>query len=351
MRVGGNVLITRMRRSGVARSPLPDTDVVGEAFARQVEDRLRPFIKCAPDAFVHECRVVRLGEAMAEIGTPAMIGIVGLEEADSQALVAMDAVLAWHLTDLVMGGDPADPGAPVVRSFTAVDMALCRPLLAALVAAFGAALAGVLGRPVPQAFSLTGQRQGTAQVRIAPDYVDALKVRLDLTIGDGDRRGRLDLVVPLSMLDVIRAAIVRQGAADARERPNDLWRTAMRRAAATAPVTLRAVIHREKMTLGAIGRLAVGTVIEIDPDAPRAVEIAIAQTGTREATLARAQLGAYRGRKVVRLSEDPDPRLREHLRRALARHEPAVPAPEPPQLEGPDSAQPRTEATPSAGEV
>ncbi len=347
MRAGGNVLITKMRRSGVARSPLPDTDVIGAAFARQVEDRLRPLAKCTPDALVEECRVVRLEEATSGIGTPAMIGLIGLEEADAHALVAMDNALAWHLTDLVMGGDAAERSMVAVRSFTAVDMAVCRPLLAALVAAFGAGLSVVLGRPVPQAFSLTEQRHSTAQLRIAPDYVDALKVRLAVTIGEGGRQGRLDLVVPLSMLDVIRAAIVRQGTADARERPNDLWRTAMRRAAAAAPVALRAVIHRETMTLAQVAGLTVGQVIDIDPDAPQAVDIAIPQTGNREAILARAQLGAYRGRKVVRLRESPDPRLREHLRRALMRHEPAQ---EPPRLEAPDTPQEGAQ-TPSAGEV
>ena len=39
-----SVLGKKLRRSGVARSPLPDSDLIGETFARGIEDRLRPLV-------------------------------------------------------------------------------------------------------------------------------------------------------------------------------------------------------------------------------------------------------------------------------------------------------------------
>ena len=40
-----NVLSKKLRHGGVARSPLADTDLLGETFARGVEDRLRLLVK------------------------------------------------------------------------------------------------------------------------------------------------------------------------------------------------------------------------------------------------------------------------------------------------------------------
>lgn len=341
MRADGSILVRKMRQGGVARSPLPDTGLIGEAFARHAEDRLRAIAKCGLEVLVDECRVTRLGDAASEIVSPAMIGLLAIEGAETRAFLAVDGALTWHLTDLLLGGDAAEAGAVSTRPFTAIDMGLGRLCLETLVRAFEEALATALGRALPRGLALIDQRHTMSQIRVAPDYVDTLKIRLSVAIGEAGRTGRLDVVVPLATLDVIRAAVAEEGAADARERPNDLWRAAMRRAAAAAPVTLDAVIHRERMTLGALGSMRPGQIIEIAPDAPRTVEITLGQPGRRPAVLAHAQLGAYQGRKVVRLRVAPDPRLGTHVQRALALAlgELAAP-PECARLPAPDAAGP-----------
>jgi flagellar motor switch protein FliM len=336
MRADGSILVRKMRQGGVARSPLPDTALIGEAFARHAEDRLRAIVKGGLEALVDECRVTRLGEAASEIVSPSMIGLLAIEGPETRAFLSIDAALTWHLTDLLLGGDAAEVGAAGARAFTAIDMALGRLCLEALLRAFEEALATALGRPLPQGLVLIDQRHTMSQIRVAPDYVDVLEIRLGVTIGEAGRTGRLAVVVPLATLDVIRAAIAEEGAADARERPNDLWRAAMRRAAAAAPVTLDAVIHRETMTLGAVGNLREGQFIEIAPDAPRTVEIVLAQPGRRPAVIAHALLGAYQGRKVVRLRVAPDPRLEAHVQRALAPGE-LAPPPERARLPAPQA--------------
>ena len=40
-----NVLSQKLRHGGVARSPLADTELLGETFARGVEDRVRLLVK------------------------------------------------------------------------------------------------------------------------------------------------------------------------------------------------------------------------------------------------------------------------------------------------------------------
>lgn len=318
-----DVLSKKLSRSGVARSPLPETDLIGETYARGLEDRLRPLVKTMLAAEIAAPRVTRLAEAIRPIASPALIGLVEIEDADNPALIAFDNDLSQHLIDLTLGGDPSSAPASGERSLTAIDMSLGRLYLEAALQAFGAALGSTLGAPLTKALRLRDLRQSVGQLRLGPDYIDVLVFRLTLVMAEAGRRGTADLVLPLSALDVIRASFDAQASAAARDRPNDLWKKLMRRAAATAPVPVDAVLHRQSMSLAALQGLAIGQIIEIPGESAEAIGLAIAQPGGRTAVVATGALGAYRGRKVVKLAAAPDARLIGHVRRALR------PAPQP----------------------
>ncbi|MBA3324538.1 MAG: FliM/FliN family flagellar motor switch protein [Rhodobacteraceae bacterium] len=330
-----NVLSKKLRQGGVARSPLPDGDVIGETFARGVEDRLRPLVKTALAAEVAVPRVTRLSEATKGVAAPALLAVVDIEDADTPGLIAADADLAYHLIDLTLGGDPMRAPPPVARGLTAIDMALGRLYLEAILAAFGAAIGAGFGRPLTKAMRIRDQRQNAAQLRLAPDYIDVLVIRLSLTLAEAGRRGACELILPLSALDVIRASIEARATQAARERPNDLWKTLMRRAAAAAPVAVDAVLHRQNVSLAALQDMKVGQVIEIPRQAAETIQLTIAQPGGRTALIATGRLGGFQDNKVVKLETAVDRRLILHVGRALrpapegeAEPQPAGPEPE-----------------------
>lgn len=311
------VLRRKLSRGGVARSPLPETDVIGETFARQVEERIRPLVKSTISAMTLETRVVKLSEATQDISVPAMLGVVEVEDADTHGLLSIDTDLAYHLIDLTLGGDPAVAPTPTTRTFTGIDMALCRLHLEALLQAFGAAVAAVMGRPVTKRITLSDQRQNISQLRFAPDYVDVLAFTIALDIGDAARTGNFMLLMPLATLDVIRASVQDADADAARDRPDDLWRIQMRRAAAAAPVVVNVVLHRRRLTLAAIEALRPGDVLDVPATAPDDLQLTIRQPGGKTATVATGRLGEYRGAKVVKLGTPMDPRVRQHVKNAL----------------------------------
>ena len=153
---------------------------------------------------------------------------------------------------------------------------------------------------------------------------------MELTLGEAGRRGRFMLILPLSALDVIRASIQARNVQAARDRPNDLWKTLMRRAAANAPVPVDAVLHRQTLSLAALQGLQVGQVLEIPRQAVEEIQLTIAQPGGRTAVLATGRLGAYQDNKVIKLATPPDRRVVMHIDRALkSAAPPPAPAPEP----------------------
>lgn len=312
-----NVLTRKLRHGGVARSPLADTDLLGETFARGVEDRMRPLVKTLIGAAVAAARVSKLADATNAIAAPAILGLVTVEDADTPGLIAIDSDLAYHLIDLTLGGDPGLAPEPQARPFTAIDMALGRLHLDAILAAFGQAIGASLGRPLTKGLTIRDTRQNLSQLRLAPDYIDVLVLGTKLTLGEAGRSGRFQLVLPLSALDVIRASIQARNVQAAKDRPNDLWKTLMRRAAANAPVPVDAVLHRQTLSLAALQSLQVGQVIEIPRQAVEEIQLAIPQPGGRTALLAHGRLGAYQDNKVVKLAGPPDRRVVTHIERAL----------------------------------
>ena len=159
-------------------------------------------------------------------------------------------------------------------------MALCRLLLDAILDGFSAAVGSALGRPVTRRISIGDQRQNISQLRFAPDYVDVLAFNISLDIGEAARTGNFNLLMPLATLDVIRASVQDKNAdARARERPGDLWRIQMRRAAAASPIVVDAVLHRQSFALAAIQALRPGDVIEVPGAAPDEIALVIGQPG------------------------------------------------------------------------
>lgn len=315
----GGVLARKLKQQGIARSPLPDSEFVGQAFARQVEKALRPLVKAPVGAMLLDGRTVKVSEALQGVPVPAMLCLVGLDGAKGQGLLMLDGELAYHLVDLMLGGDSAVAPVPIARSFTAIDMAVCELAQAAVLGAMAEALAAAFGRPLDAPFQIAGQMQDVSQVRLAAPHVDVLVYSVALDIGSAARAGILNLMLPLGMLDVVCAAMQARADELPREEATDLWRVQMRRAATLAPVALDAVLHVQRMSVDAALGLRVGDVIELPPGAVGEIRLLIDQRGGRRAQLATGRLGAYRGAKVVKLAAPLDPRVREHVRRALRR--------------------------------
>jgi flagellar motor switch protein FliM len=301
----------------VARSPLPDSEFVGQTFVRHIEKGLRPLVKSNISALILDSRVVKVSEALQGVSVPAMLGLVEVENAKSQALLNIDTDLVYHLIDLMLGGDPSATSKPITRTLTAIDMALCSFSQKAILAAFVEALEASFGRRFGRKMNLIDQRQDITQIRFAPENVDVLVYNVALDIGDAARSGKLSLFLPLALLDAIHAAMRNERAPVEIETTSDMWKTHMRRAASTAPVVVNAVLHRQRLTIADLEALKPGDVLELPQTAIDEVQLLIQQSRDKFVHIASGKLGAYQGSKVIRMAGSVDTRVQEHIRRSL----------------------------------
>lgn len=300
----------------VGRSPLPDLELIGENLGRQIEDALRPILKTTVGALILDCQVTKLADVLDRIPVPSMLGVVEAEGADRLALVNLGSDLVYHIVDMRMGGDATVAPAPTTRSFSAIDSQLCRDVFDAVLGSFSRAVEESLGVPLDTAFRLAALKQDISTVRIAPASADVMLITASLDIGEAARSGEFDLVVPLSILDVLRAAII-EAEAQEQAAPNDLWVAQMRRCAAEAEVPLHGILHRLSLPLSAIERLEEGQIVPIPRNALAQVEMVQSLGTPFEAALARGRLGMFEGDKVVKLLDEPPAALQDNIARLI----------------------------------
>lgn len=310
------VLPRKLSSRRVGRSPLPDLELIGENFGRILEDELRPILKTTIGALILDCEVTKLADVLERIPVPSMLGVVETDSTDRMALINLGSDLVFHIVDMRMGGDATHAPQVTTRSFTAIDAQLCMDVFESVLRGFGKAVEESLGVPLEADFRVAGHKQDINTVRIAPKSADVMLISVSLDIGEAARSGDFDLIMPLSILDVLRAALMQTSVTD-HVAPNDLWLQQMRRCAAEAEVPLHGVLHRRRMSLADIEALEVGQVLRL----PRSVlsQVSLVQAiGTEaEATLAQGRLGSFEGEKVLKLTDPPSDSLKEELARLL----------------------------------
>jgi hypothetical protein len=82
-------------------------------------------------------------------------------------------------------------------------------------------------------------------------------------------------------------------------------------------VAVDAVLDRQRLSLATIQQLQTGHILEIPAKSPQEVQLTIGQPEGRTAVIAVGRLGVYDGKKVLKLVTPPDPRVKQHVDRAL----------------------------------
>ncbi|QHQ36367.1 FliM/FliN family flagellar motor switch protein [Algicella marina] len=307
-----SVLAKKLSNRSVGRSPLPDLEIIGETFGRILEDHLRPLLKTIVGAFIMDCEITKLAEVVDAIPVPAMLGVIESDSSDRMALVNLSADLVYHIVDMRMGGDPTVSPMVTTRSFTAIDVQLCMDVFDRVLRAFELAVEENVGVPLKTNLKVTGHKQDINTVRIAPKTADVVLLTVSLDIGEAARSGEFSLIVPLSILDMLKAATMQ---ADMTEHidDNDLWLQQMRMSATNAEIPLHAILHTLKLPLASVREIKVGNVLPIPRAALQNITMVQAIGSTRESELATGKLGAFDNQKVVKLKEDPRPELRGSL--------------------------------------
>lgn len=312
-RAADNVIARKVSSAPVSRPPIPRVEVIGEDFAKLLDERLRRILKAITSSIILSCEVKKLPRVLEAIPVPAMLGVIAVKNSLASALVNISNDLLYHIVDLRMGGDSEQSPLPTARSITALDCVLARDFVEVLIQAFTAAVALNLRAPGLDWMQLRQFEQHVSMARIAPENADVLVLNAGLDIGAAARSGEFDLIIPLSVLDSFKAASAQAPQAARGPDHADLWSARMIQAAREAPVPLAAVLHRLRLDIATLQSWREGQVIPLPEAARSRIELVVA--GRPDQALATGRLGALEEQKAVKLAEPPAADLLENLRR------------------------------------
>lgn len=297
------------------RVPMPEFSAIAVRFAAAIERTARDLFKTTTGAIITATEVSKQADTMERIAIPSMLGIARIPGLDTAAMINLSSELVFHLVDLRMGGDPTVSPVPTTRSLTAIDMELCEDFLAGAIDCFTRAMEETMGAPVARKLALAYMEQNVTQVSIAPPNADVMTIGLNLDIGEAARNADFELIIPLSVLDSLQS-IRKPTETHGTDSAGGIWQDHMHQAALNCPVAMTAIMHRTKVSMGQIEDWRVGDIIPVPRSAVDELELVLG-TADNQVYFAAARLGARDEGKGVRLTDDPQPEVTEHLRRIV----------------------------------
>ncbi|MEL6233811.1 MAG: FliM/FliN family flagellar motor switch protein [Pseudomonadota bacterium] len=313
---GESVISRKISGVKVSRPPIPHVEEIGEDFAKLLDERLRRVLNTMTSSIILGCEVRKLSRVLEGIPVPAMLGVVEVPGATTAALVNISNDLIYHIIDLRMGGNSETSPVPTARSITALDCALCKDFVDGLLDGFAEALRVNLEVPHIERMRMRKFEQHVNMARIAPENADVLAINVALDIGEAARSGELDLIVPLSVLDTVKAEAQRERPENTGvDTQSDIWARRMLQAARDAPLRLHAILHREHFDIGTVQDWKAGDMLML-PDTVRS-RVELVLPSKIDTPLAVGRLGAREARKAIKLSDPPSADLQGALRQVL----------------------------------
>jgi len=210
---------------------------------------------------------------------------------DQIALISLDFDLFNAIADVVTGRIE-NKGADTQRPPTAIDAALCRPYLDALLGEFAEILRALRGGQATETY-LTAKVKSDPSPHMFPE-MPYLKLAIGFDISDGARQGEMSILMPARHTE-FTSTLPRPG------ENTQAWQKAFRKTLDGAPVAFDVVLHRKKMPLRQILRLQVGDVLEIPAKSLEALSIE-SRKGAFCQKMMQARLGEYQEMRAAKIT-------------------------------------------------
>lgn len=186
----------------IIRGKMVGLETSFDRFAGLFSTSLSSLISQPADVQVSGMEVMKFGECMKRVNSPASMSIVKINPLKGFALVVMEAPLAFGLVEFFFGGSSGEPVNPEERSFTAIEQRIIGKVVAAALVDMAAAWRGIaeihpeqIGFEAnPQLVAIAGQREPV--------------IRVEISVEIEDFRGKLYFCIPFAMVEPLWERLV-----------------------------------------------------------------------------------------------------------------------------------------------
>jgi flagellar motor switch protein FliM len=247
----------------INRMQLPLLEVVSKSFAERAGVSLSALLGRDATMQFNSLESAKSADLQAALPLPASLAVVRLKPLPGFAFVSVEPGLLLTLLDGFFGGSgraTADPSAAIAPA--------AQRFLALMLRSFTAALTAAWAPVTPLELELVKQETNPRLVQLgAPN--ESLLV-LKFTVEFGARSGRIDWLLPETLLAPVREALAAEGGQTAL-RKQDAWAPVLTTALQDAEVDTRAILAQARISLRDLVRLSPGDIIPIE--APQQVTL------------------------------------------------------------------------------
>jgi flagellar motor switch protein FliM len=265
---------------------LPLLEIISKSFAGRCSASLSALLGRDASLQFSSLETAKCGDVQAALPLPATLAVVRLKPLPGFAFVSVEPALLLTLLDGFFGGS----GRATADSQAAVAPAAQR-FLALMLKSFTADLTTAWAPAAPVELELVKQETNPRLVQLGGAN-DSLIV-LGFTVEFGARSGRIDWLLPETMLAPIREILSGDGGPTP-VRKHEAWAPAITGALQDAQLDTRAILAEAQISLRELVRLSPGDIIPIE--APQQVTLLAG-----DVAVYRGRFGVSQGRNALKI--------------------------------------------------
>lgn len=252
----GNVRPYEFMVQRTNRTQLPMLEIVSKTFADRMGASLSALL--GRDATVQFTALdsSKAAELQAALPVPASLAFVRLRPLPGVGFVSVEPALLLALLDGFFGGSGRAAG-----DIQAAIAPAAQRFLALMLRSFAPDLTAAWAPVTPLELELVKQETNPRLMHLGGPQ--ELMLVLKFTVEFGAHSGRIDWLLPETLLAPIREALASDGGA-APVRKQEVWAPVLGTALQEAQLETRAVLAQAKISLGELVRLAPGDIIPIE---------------------------------------------------------------------------------------
>lgn len=270
----------------INRMQLPLLEVISKSFAERAGASMSALLGRDAAMQFSSLESAKSADLQAALPMPASLAVVRLKPLPGNAFISVEPALLLTLLDGFFGGSGranADVQAAVAPA--------AQRFLALLLRGFAADLTAAWAPVTPLELELVKQETNPRLVQLgaANESVVVLKFNVEF----GARSGRIDWLLPETLLAPVREALAADGGRTAL-RPQEAWAPVISTALQDAEIDTRAILSQAQISLGELVRLSPGDIIPIE--APQQVTLFAG-----DVPVYRGRFGVSQGRNALKI--------------------------------------------------
>jgi flagellar motor switch protein FliM len=270
----------------INRTQLPMLEIVSKSFADRIGLSLSALLGRDATVQFTSLESSKAGELQATLPVPSSLAVVRLKPLPGLAFITVEPALLLALLDGFFGGS----GRAITEPRAAIAPAALR-FLALMLRTFAADLSAAWSPVTPLELELVKQETNPRLMQLGGPQ--ELMMVLKFTVECGAHSGRIDWLLPETLLAPIRESLASDGGS-APVRKQEVWAPALASALMDSELETRAILAQAQISLRELVRLAPGDIIPIEP--PQQVTLLAG-----DVPLYRGRFGVSEGRNSLKI--------------------------------------------------